>query len=161
MRPDLSLFDLPMSRRNVVLDISSAAPIPIFGNQPFNRDMASQPQRAADIRYREKMTKYDTTANANNLKFHPIIFETTGRMHSESLAFITSLLELFKDRFMNGALLKRYWLDRISCSYQHQVAIGIREKLRFLKGSRYAQGNYENRADFVHLSSSICLPIDN
>ena len=161
MRPDLSLFDLPMSRRNVVLDISSAAPIPIFGNQPFNRDMASQPQRAADIRYREKMTKYDTTANANNLKFHPIIFETTGRMHSESLAFITSLLELFKDRFMNGALLKRYWLDRISCSYQHQVAIGIRDKLRFLKGSRYAQGNYENRADFVHLSSSICLPIDN
>ena len=100
MRPDLSLFDLPMSRRDVVLDISSAAPIPIFGNQPFNRDMASKPQRAADIQYRENLTKYDTTANANNLKFHPIIFETTGRMHSESLALITSLLEIFKDRFM-------------------------------------------------------------
>ena len=121
--------------------------------------MAAQPQRAAELRYQEKMRKYDAIATANNLKFHPIIFETTGRMHSESFAFITRLLELFNDRYQGGTLLKKYWLDRISCSYQHQVAIAIRDKLRYLKGSRYSQGNYENRVDFIHGSSSVCLPV--
>ena len=159
MRPDLSLYDLPMNYRNIILDISTTAPIPIFGNAPFTRDMAAQPQRAAELRYQEKMRKYDAIATANNLKFHPIIFETTGRMHSESFAFITRLLELFNDRYQGGTLLKKYWLDRISCSYQHQVAIAIRDKLRYLKGSRYSQGNYENRVDFIHGSSSVCLPV--
>jgi hypothetical protein len=50
MRPDLSLFDLPFDPRNVILDISSTAPIPIFGNAPFTRAMATQPMRAAEAR---------------------------------------------------------------------------------------------------------------
>ena len=107
------------------------------------------------------MNTYDPIAKANNLKFHPIIFETTGSMHSESLAFIKELLKLFDDRYQGGTLLKKYWLDRISCSYQHQVAQAIRDKLRYLKGIRYSQGVFENRADFIHEYSSVCLPISN
>lgn len=161
MRPDLSLFNLPFQAPNVVLDISSTTPIPIFGNAPYTRDMAKQPMRAAELRYQQKMNTYDPIAKANNLKFHPIIFETTGSMHSESLAFIKELLKLFDDRYQGGTLLKKYWLDRISCSYQHQVAQAIRDKLRYLKGIRYSQGVFENRADFIHEYSSVCLPISN
>ncbi len=161
MRPDLSLFYLPFQAPNVVLDISSTTPIPIFGNVPYTRDMAMQPMRAAELRYQQKMKTYDPIAKANNLKFHPIIFETTGSMHSESLAFIKELLKLFDDRYQGGTLLKKYWLDRISCSYQHQVAQAIRDKLRYLKGIRYSQGVFENRADFIHEYSSVCLPCSN
>jgi hypothetical protein len=86
MRPDLSLFDLPFEPRNVILDISSTAPIPIFGNAPFTRAMARQSMRAADARYQQKMDTYDAIATANNLKFHPIIFETSGitKVHHET-----------------------------------------------------------------------------
>jgi hypothetical protein len=35
---------------------------------------------------------------------------------------------------MNGKLLQAYWLNRISCSYQQQLAISIRDKLRKQKG---------------------------
>ena len=94
MRPDLSLFELPFDPRNVILDISSTAPIPIFGNAPFTRAdtaMARQPMRAAEARYKQKLDTYDAIATANNLKFHPIIFETTGSIHPESLKFIMTL----------------------------------------------------------------------
>ena len=161
MRPDLSLFDLPFDPRNVILDISSTAPIPIFGNAPFTRAMARQPMRAAEARYKQKMDTYDAIATANNLKFHPIIFETTGSIHPESLKFIMTLLSIFNHHYQNGALLKKYWLDRISCSYQHQVAIGIREKLKYLKGQVHCQGLFENRANYINEYSSVCLPISN
>ena len=32
--------------------------------------------------------------------------------------------------YMDGKLLQSYWLNRISCSYQQQVAVSIRDKLR-------------------------------
>ncbi len=161
MRPDLSLFDLPFEPRNVILDISSTAPIPIFGNAPFTRVMARQSMRAADARYQQKMDTYDAIATANNLKFHPIIFETTGSMHPESQKFIMKLLEVFNHHYQGGALLKKYWLDRISCSYQHQVAKAIRDKLSYLKGQRYCQGVFENRPNYINEYGSICLPISN
>ena len=117
--------------------------------------------RAAEARYKQKMDTYDAIATANNLKFHPIIFETTGSIHPESLKFIMTLLSIFNHHYQNGALLKKYWLDRISCSYQHQVAIGIREKLKYLKGQVHCQGLFENRANYINEYSSVCLPISN
>ena len=117
--------------------------------------------RAADARYQQKMDTYDAIATANNLKFHPIIFETTGSMHPESQKFIMKLLEVFNHHYQGGALFKKYWLDRISCSYQHQVAKAIRDKLSYLKGQRYCQGVFENRPNYINEYGSVCLPISN
>ena len=62
-------------------------------------------------------------------KFHPIIFETTGRVHTESFRFLQSILRNISG-CMDGKLLQAYWLNRVSCSYQHQLAISLRDKLR-------------------------------
>lgn len=52
---------------------------------------------------------------------------------------------------MKGVVhLKTYWLDRICCKFQKQVAKSIREKLLKLRGSRYADSYYENRQDFIN-----------
>ena len=40
------------------------------------------------LRYEFKRGKYEAEANQNNHKFLPIVFESTGRMHPESLKFL-------------------------------------------------------------------------
>ena len=157
-RPDLLVEGIAHGLfRTAVIDASWTSPIPIFGNQPFTRDMASIPECAAKIRFREKMTKYDDVAAANGLKFIPIIFENTGGIAKKSYKYLKDLLTPFDNRYKNGLLLKRYWLNRISCAYFHQLAYEIRTKSRHLKGTRHNLNNYENREDFIHESSSIYM----
>jgi hypothetical protein len=45
---------------------------------------------------------------------------------------------------MYGKLLQAYELYRVSCSYQQQLAISIRDKLRKQKGYRLIMGIFEN-----------------
>ena len=156
MRPDLSIFDLPGPSRKVILDISNICPIPIYGSQPYTRNDAKIIQKAAQIRYDERMEKFDRISTANGIKFHPIIFETTGRIHSDSLIFLQTILRNISG-FMDGKLLKLYWLSRISCSYQQQIAIAIRDKLRKQKGHRFISGNFENNPEFAIASCSVFL----
>ena len=156
MRPDLSIFDLPGPYRKVILDISNICPIPIFGNQMYSRNDALISQKAAQQRYDERMEKFDAISTAHGIKFHPIIFETTGRVHSESFRYLKSILCNISG-YMDGKLLQEYWLNRISCSYQQQLAISIRDKLRKQKGYRFIMGNFENNPEFVLASGSVFL----
>ena len=150
-RPDLSLFDMPGSHRKVILDISSTCPIPILGQQQFTFNEARETERAAKSRYSERELKFNEIAKACGCKFQAIIFETTGRMHSKSLTFIESILKK-NSGFRDGSLLKSYWLTRISCSFQHQIARNILDKLHKHKGTRFISGNYENRPEnYIHL----------
>ena len=43
---------------------------------------------------------------------------------------------------MEGKLLRAYCPNRISCSYQQQLAVSIRDKLRKQKGYRFIMGNF-------------------
>jgi len=156
MRPDLTVFDLPGSHRKVIIDVSNICPIPISGIQPLNHEDAKQIQRAAQLRYDAKMLKYDAISSANGIKFQPIIFETTGRVHSQSLRFLRSVLRNISG-YMDGKLLQAYWLNRISCSFQQQLAISIRDKLRKQKGQRFIHGNFENTPEFAIASGSVFL----
>ena len=88
MRPDLSIFDLPGPNRKIILDISNICPIPIYGTQQYSRNDALIIQKAAQQRYDERMEKFNAISTANGIKFHPIIFETTGRVHTESFRFL-------------------------------------------------------------------------
>ena len=75
MRPDLSIFDLPGPNRKIILDISNICPIPIFGTQQYSRNDALI-----------------------------IIFETTGRVRTESFCFLQSILRNISG-YMDGKLL--------------------------------------------------------
>ena len=153
MRPDLTLFDMPGPYRKIILDISNICPIPIYGSQSLNRSEASRAYRAAQIRYDERMNKFDLISKANGIKFHPIIFETTGSTHPDSLKFLQSILSNFSG-YRDGKLLKLYWLDGISCSFQQHLSTLIIDKLRKQKGNRFVNGNFENDPEFI-LSSSL------
>ena len=96
----------------------------------------------------------DGTSNVPGAPQDPSISEIRPLRRSE-------LLEVFNHHYQGGALLKKYWLDRISCSYQHQVAKAIRDKLSYLKGQRYCQGVFENRPNYINEYESVCLPISN
>jgi hypothetical protein len=157
MRPDLSIFDLPGPYRKVILDVSNICPIPIFGTQQYSRNDALIIQKAAQQRYDERMEKFNAISTAHGIKFHPIIFETTGRVHSESFRYLQSILRNISG-YMDGKLLQAYWLNRISCSYQQQLAISIRDKLRKQKGYRFIMGNFENNPEAVCFSFGLCLP---
>ena len=59
---------------------------------------------------------------------------------------------------MDGKLLQEYWLNRVSCSYQQQLAISIRDKLRKQKAYRFILGNFENNPEFaITASGSVFL----
>jgi hypothetical protein len=155
MRPDLIVYNGMGTRVDVVLDVSNATPVPIFGNQILPIDAAKVPNRVAELRYQEKERKYHDTATANNLKFIPIVFETTGRMHPKSLKYLNDhILSKYDTHYQEGKLLKNFWLSKISCSFQHQVAMSIKNKLRMLTAGRFSYGTYENREDFINSSSS-------
>ena len=150
-RSDLTISGIPGPIRQVILDVSNICAVPIFGitaNRRYTRQMAITPQYQANIRYAEKMLKYDAIASSNGLKFHPIIFETTGRIHSSSLDFIRSILKNVMHLHDKHALYN-YWLSRISCSYQHQIAISILDKLRKCKGDHYAFCHHENKYGYI------------
>ena len=88
MRPDLSIFDFPGPYRKVIVVIPNICPIPIFGTQQYSRNDALIIQKAAQQRYDERMEKFNAISTAHGIKFHPIIFETTGSVFPSSLRHI-------------------------------------------------------------------------
>ena len=101
---------------SLVLDISYISPIPIFGTQQYSRNDALIIQKAAQQRYDERIKKFNAISTAHGIKFYPIICETTGRVHSESIRYLQSILRNISC-YMDGKLLQAYYLNRISCSY--------------------------------------------
>lgn len=151
MRGDVTIFDLPGGYRKTILDVSTTCVHPILSDAHFGRDLA-KPGLAAQKRYDEKMRKYDDAAKALKFKFQPIIFDSTGRMHAKSEAFMNSILKHITG-FKDGALLQDYWRKKISCIFQHEVASHILGKLRMLKGSFHSSQHFENRSAYAVESS--------
>ena len=107
------------------------------------------------------MTKYARISTACSIKFQPFIFETTGRIHKDSLAWFRKAFRTNVEGF-NGykenRLLEFYWINRVCSAYQRQVAVSIIESLRRVRGTSFAERNYENRSEFI-LSSCSTLPV--
>ena len=160
MRPDLYVHGKRDSYyddkyKNIVIDASWIHPFPIYGNAPYTREKSVIPELSGKRRLQEKRAKYEAIATANNLKFYPIIFENTGGMISQSYEYLDDLLKVFSGGYQGSALLRQYWKNRISCAYFHSVASEIEIKIKYLTGVRYVDQRYENRASFIHESSSI------
>ena len=142
-RPDLLIQNLTGRDSKVSLDVSFTTPNP----SSLTLSQARIPQRASDIRFNEKNQKYLSISKACRLGFHPIVFETSGRIHSSSLSFIRSLLKNISGGFRDGALLRRFWLEKLMCTAHQNIANSILDKINLQCGQRFIIGNYENRPD--------------
>ena len=142
-RPDLLIHNLSGRDPKVLLDVTITTPNP----SGLTLAQARIPQRAAELRYIEKNNKYLAISKACKFGFHPIVFETTGRIHTSSLTFIRSLLKNISGGFRDGALLRRFWLEKLMCTVHQNIANSILDKINLQCGQRFIIGNYENRPD--------------
>ena len=90
-------------------------------------------------------------SSACNITFVPIIFETTGRIHEDSIKFIDSVLnDAIKGGYLNGYFLKKFWRKKISISYIKDQVAHLTERLTSLNSSTSNDINaYENTDEFA------------
>lgn len=127
-RPDLSLVSL-----NMILDVRVAQVYSPTARHQLTLTQAAKTERAAEVAYKEKMRKYGSIAQANRLRFMPMVFESTGRIEK-------SALELLKQWFERGALfhkiskvtVTRYWLRALSVALQRSMASAILQRSHHL-----------------------------
>jgi len=149
-RPDLSIFNFPKSKKKVIIDIALAHPVPILGNKVLSRNQAEQPYRAANAKFAAKERKYFNVADANNLEFLPIIFETTGKMHPKTTTFfdtVTSHMARGDASIKAKSVL--FWSARISCAIQKSIANAILSRSQIINGNLTREMNYQFALDFV------------
>jgi len=135
-RPDLTAFNLPTTNRPQVLDVQLTSPCPPNGGA-LTMAQAQVPLRAANKAAVNKERKYRAVAPANNLGFIPLIFETTGRMHSN----IDKLLHnSIKAAAINKGIpfeaLWKYWISSLMIVIQRGNSDAI------VKRSEKVNGNF-------------------
>ena len=150
-KPDIMLNFNDGSRRKIAIDVSQTCPIPINNQHLLTYEEASIIGRASNERYNEKLDKYSLISNACGVKFIPIIFETTGRLHEDSLKFLDSILnDAIKGGYLNGYFLRRFWRKKIAVSYIKDQAAFISERLTSLNNSTSNDiSAYENTDEFA------------
>ena len=81
--------------------------------------------RAGNKAFSEKVNKYKH-ALEQGLGFLPIIFETTGQMHHETLLFfVTCLEQASRVRQIPFTVLWKYWMFTLVFTLQRSMAQGI------------------------------------
>lgn len=149
MRPDASIHNVDGEK--IMIDVSVATPVPILVEEGvYTFEEAKVIFSRGNIRKEVKDKKYKDICNAIGARFQSIIFELPGTLHEDSHRFIKNIFKNFESEYMKGVLLKRYWWQRISCSFQQQFARGITVKMRKLNNSNGIGGNrYEYSNDFI------------
>ena len=96
-RPDISILPGTLSRQKIILDISITNPIQAANaNNTTPRETGKQ----AQVVYMAKMNKYSAIATANDLDFKPIVYESTGLLHTDARNFflaVAKAAELYRN----------------------------------------------------------------
>ena len=153
-RPDLSIFNHPNPKyypNKVIMDVSLAHPIPIDSNRVLTRNQALAPGRAANAAHSRKINSYSVISEQAGLKFLPLIFETTGRMHEETESAIKEIIDLYCEDKPPSAhnAIQHYWFGRLSCVLQRTIANSIFDKSRIINGRLTKQCNLRASEDFL------------
>jgi len=131
-RPDLSFTNAPKRHRKVVADLMVTGPV---GTQVLSTTMALKEYRAADKAYADKCRSYKEPASANNLEFVALIFESTGKIHPETVKFVNDILEHHADGdSVRLGRLKRFWYTAISFSLQKHLAQSLLNRALKING---------------------------
>ncbi len=113
--------------------------------------MSLTPSRAAEKAFQGKNRKYLRIANVNGLSFKPIIFETNGRMHEDSVKFVRKYTKHASEvKGIEHSIVDGYAFNRLSCVIQKHIANAILTRSHsvnsHLPGSA---ANHIMRDDFV------------
>ena len=90
-RPDITIFNHPDHAGKFFLDVRISSPVPA-NSGPLTIPQAKKKFRAGNKAFSEKVNSYKHALD-QRLGFFPIIFETTGGMHHETLPFFITCLE--------------------------------------------------------------------
>ena len=134
------------------MDVAFAHPIPIDGKKVLTRNEALAPSRAANAAFNRKNNSYSVISEEAGLKFLPLIFKTTGRMHKETEVFIKELVVLASQGLPKSAhnAIQHFWFGKISCTIQKSlVASTILDKSRVINGKLTHQSNLRASEDFL------------
>ena len=139
-RPDITIFNLPDHQGNYYLDVRITSPIPPNTGQ-LSLTQARQHFRAGNQSFREKMRAY-RLATDNNLGFSPIVFETTGQMHSDTATFFANCLNhASRVRKVPSPILWKYWMSSVMCTLQRSMAMGIITRSFEVYGCRFQESS--------------------
>ena len=136
-RPDISVYGAPKHfDKKLIMDICITNPIPGSTKcQPSNLtiDEAANIGRAAQKSYNSKYSSYLNAIEQNNLDFLPVIFETSGLLHSESKNFFLSVAKFAEsEKKIHYSILNAFFLKNLSIAlqkYQASAILGHSSKL--------------------------------
>ena len=153
-RPDLSIYNHPSPNyypHKLIVDVSFAHPIPITAKRQLTRNQALIPARAANAAFNRKINSYSVISEQAGLKFKPLIFETTGRLHEDTEAFIKELLDIACQRLPKAAhsAIRHFWFGMISATIQKSLANTILDKSRVINGRLTHQSNLRASEEFL------------
>ena len=94
--------------------------------------------RAANATYSKKQSSYRNIASANNLDFVPLIFESTGKIHPETVTFLNDMLE-----DCAAGDNSRFWYGVISFSLQKHIAQSLLARIQDINGNSIFKYNLQ------------------
>jgi hypothetical protein len=114
------------------------------GTRALSLISALQEYRAANAAYAKKQNSYKDISSSNGLDFIALIFESTGRIHPETVRFLNSMLESCAggDKLRLGSL-KRFWFGLISISLQKYLAQSLLARVQEIGGRSTFRYNHE------------------
>jgi hypothetical protein len=147
-RPDLSVINFPGVIGKLILDFSLTCPTPVNSTVVLSINQASTSDRANDKIYQAKNTKYQKIAEQNGLVFLPLIMESTGRPHKETINFFRKIVQFFadKDRYIVNRV-SHFWMGIISCRLQNLLASAILNRQLVLMQDKFANSGLDNILD--------------
>jgi hypothetical protein len=147
-RPDLSVINFPGIIGKLILDFSLTCPTPVNSTVVLSLNQALTPDRANDKIYQAKITKYQKTAEQNGLVFLPLIMESTGRPHKETINFFRKIVQFFanNDRYIVNRVM-HFWTGIISCRLQNLLASAILNRQLVLMQDKFANSGLDNIID--------------
>ena len=110
---------------------------------------AKQNLRAADKACARKKKKYDVICAQNGLKFLPISFQSTGKMHPLLQDFLAVVMDTMT-MHINPHITMFYWSARLSCCLEKSIAKSLSRKYSASNGLA-AKG--------LHFSLSVILTV--
>jgi hypothetical protein len=114
---------------------------------------AARPLRAANKMISAKNKQYKAMAAAHGFGFTPIVFESTGRLHTSGIALLNVISSHAATiRSIPPSVLTRYMLKVISCTMQKAQANSILFRSRLLHGSNglSSRSIHRNDRDIIH-----------
>ena len=133
LRTDISVLDYNGFGNKLCIDVTVTATLKYHNNGASQVIPAADIDRIgkqADIAYQKKIAKYDELCKLNRFGFLPVVFESNGFLHAESVTFLHQLANnCAADKGIPTDAIFNYFLKGLSFSLQKSIATSIQFKL--------------------------------